>query len=667
MTATPFTVTFFFNRDARHKDEKQFTLLTLRDHIQGGQAYHKNDLEWIKLAHFGQLRSDKGSLRNNANVEWVTGCEVDYDGEQMSFDEAVAKIRWANIACIAYTSPSHMPSAPRWRLLFPFSTRLKPDQRAPMVARANGVLDGVIGAESFTLSQSDFYGRVIDADGNTIARKKNGSGVEEVSGGEYCVELIEGRPLDLCDELDAGAIGKSGHRKDDSGNGLAGDYTDYVEMQELTRRILTGESLRPSVRSIAGKYARNDWPIETCIELIGTAFTAANQPRYGGRWDGEREAIHWVYAREVEKRKQQQPPLAVINPVQWQNKPTPTRPWVVPEWIPGGYVTGMYGTGGEGKTTLVQQLQTSCAIDRPWIGLTITRMRSIGVYCEDGEDDLHIRQAAINNSYGCEFGDLENMKMLARLGHDNMLMTFDRGKGTLTGFWEELRDAAKNFGAELMIIDTVADTFAGSELDRAQVRQYVQVALDGLARALGRTGTVLATAHPSLSGIQSGSGSSGSTGWDATFRARAYLRTPEDATDPNLRELLRVKANYARRRDILTLVWKDNVFLNAKAASYIPDPELCTEVYLNLLFRITQIEKRPVSPKKKASNYAPTLFAIRPERQGYKKRDFELAQEELFATGRIYRAEYTGLDRQKYECILSNENGNSREGDYDTF
>jgi RecA-family ATPase len=346
-------------------------------------------------------------------------------------------------------------------------------------------------------------------------------------------------------------------------------------------------------------------------------------------------------------------PFVAVSPVIWQDKPVPERQWAVPEWIPRGYVTGLYGLGGEGKTTLSQQLLTSCAILHPFLRLPVTQMRCMGLFCEDTEEDLHIRQALINQHYHCEMRDLENMKVLPRLGHDNMLMTFDRGKGHLTGAWEEIRDIAKSFDAELLIIDTVPDTFAGSEIDRAQARQYVQVALGGLAREIG--GTVLATAHPSLSGIASGSGSSGSTGWDAAFRSRIYLHSPKaeagEQIDPNARELLRVKANYARRHDTLNLVWEKGVFINTKPASYVPERAAATAVFLTLLRRLNR-EGRAVSHHSRTSNYAPRVFSQRPEREAYKQPDFSKAMELLFAENKIRIEEYRDLHRNKQERLV---------------
>jgi hypothetical protein len=305
MTETPFTVTFFDHRSAQFKREQTVTLGELKELIENSTAERKDLLPWVKFAVFGELRTKKGnSLRNDANVRWPTGCEADYDREQIPFDEAVATVKKAGFEALIYTSPSHLPNKPRWRILCRFSGRQQPERRAQMVARINGLFRGELAAESFTLSQSYYYGHVVDADGKPVAYKKNGAGVEEAFPTECRVELIEGQPLDLCDELDRGAIGKSGRAKSESGNGSGGDYAgDYTDLQELVRRIHSGESLDPSVASIAGKYARIGRPIETCIDLISAAFTMADQTRYGGRWKECDDCIHAVYTKERRKRE----------------------------------------------------------------------------------------------------------------------------------------------------------------------------------------------------------------------------------------------------------------------------------------------------------------------------------------------------------------------------
>ena len=139
-------------------------------------------LPWIKLARFGDFKINN-CLRNNENVLAVSGCEGDYDGEKVSFHEAVAIARKAGLLCIIYTSRSHTQAAPRWRVLVFFRAgNTPPAERHLYVMRLNGIFGGILADESFNLSQSFYYGKV--------------TGVEE-----YRVELVEGEPLDLLDGL----------------------------------------------------------------------------------------------------------------------------------------------------------------------------------------------------------------------------------------------------------------------------------------------------------------------------------------------------------------------------------------------------------------------------------------------------------------------------------
>jgi len=64
-----------------------------------------------------------------------------------------------------------------------------------------------------------------------------------------------------------------------------------------------------------------------------------------------------------------------------------------------------------------------------------------------------------------------------------------------------------------------------------------------------------------------------------------------------------------------------------------------TLVFLDILDVVTR-ENRPVSDNSRASNYAPRLFAKRPEREGYTKQDFERAMESLFSDREILVQEY---------------------------
>ena len=182
-------ITFFDNYAATVKREEHHTLEALAERISTTTADTKERLPWLKLARFGDARSNQGSLRNNDNVQSLTGIEADYDAEQLSFDNAVRKLTESCIEAIVYTSPSHTEDAPRWRVLCPTSREYPPDQRDRFMARLNGLFGGIFSNESWTLSQSYYYGSI----------KQNPS---------HRVVVTEGLCIDLAGHLDATAIGK---------------------------------------------------------------------------------------------------------------------------------------------------------------------------------------------------------------------------------------------------------------------------------------------------------------------------------------------------------------------------------------------------------------------------------------------------------------------------
>lgn len=341
-------------------------------------------------------------------------------------------------------------------------------------------------------------------------------------------------------------------------------------------------------------------------------------------------------------------PLAFLDPITLAGKPVPERQWMVPEWMPMRQTTALYGDGGTGKSLLAQQLMTACAIGRPWLGLDVRQCKAFGVFCEDENDELHIRQHQINQHYEVDFGDLEAMRWASRVGDDNTLMEFDAtGGAQLTPFWAQVSDAARDFGAQLVILDTAADMFAGNELNRQQVRQFVQRACTTIAREID--GAVLLCAHPSAAGITSGDGSGGSTAWSNSVRARWYLahtkpRDGESTADvADQRTLSRKKSNRSGRGEELRLEWSDGVFqVHGTTGPDMVDridrharERMAEDAFLHAL-RNANKEGRGVSESANASkSYAPKVFAARPECAGFTWRELEDAMNRLFYAGRL--------------------------------
>jgi hypothetical protein len=260
----------------------------------------------------------------------------------------------------------------------------------------------------------------------------------------------------------------------------------------------------------------------------------------------------------------------IINPPLHWTAPAPLRQWLIDQWIPIGYVTGLYGDGGVGKSLLAQQLLSSTALALPWLGLPIRGGRAFGFMCEDDASELHRRQEGINRAYGVNMGNLEFLRISARLGFDNLLMTFDfENRGKPTGLFAELCEWLDRFRPRLVVLDTLADIFGGNEINRSQARQFVQAIGGNIARRYECA--VVMPAHPSISGLNSGAGTSGSTGWNNTMRSRLYVTRPDEESD--LRLISRMKSNYAPKGGEITATYENGAFVNATPIRDRPEIE----------------------------------------------------------------------------------------------
>lgn len=280
----PLRVTFFQDRFAAKKAEQQISLRDLVPLIRDTQAPYKAQLPWLKLAAFGDARGNGGSLRNDANVLEVWGVEADYDGESLTLDHARQVLTNAQVAALLYTSPSHRPEAPRWRILCPTSTAVPPDGRAALVARINGLFVGALAQESFTLSQSYYYG--------------------SVPGSAHEVALVEGKAIDLCDHLNEHAIG--------------GAHKPATAAQEAAQPVQPALAYRPALaagNSPLGHRALGEWCDKIRSAWDGSKHHAINEAAFavGGlvtkqhlteaeAWGALRDALGAILDRCKDKR-----------------------------------------------------------------------------------------------------------------------------------------------------------------------------------------------------------------------------------------------------------------------------------------------------------------------------------------------------------------------------
>lgn len=121
---------------------------------------HKHDCPLLSFAVFGDVASEKSSLKHGLNIRHYTGVVGDYDDESVSIDEAAERARAAGIRCLFYTSGRHNPAAPRWRVLAPLTNSYKHAEVVEMTEALNGALGGILAPESISHGQGFYFGRV---------------------------------------------------------------------------------------------------------------------------------------------------------------------------------------------------------------------------------------------------------------------------------------------------------------------------------------------------------------------------------------------------------------------------------------------------------------------------------------------------------------------------
>ncbi|MBR1301239.1 AAA family ATPase [Bradyrhizobium sp. AUGA SZCCT0042] len=336
-------------------------------------------------------------------------------------------------------------------------------------------------------------------------------------------------------------------------------------------------------------------------------------------------------------------PLPFVDISSWRvGDGVPPREWGVLDLFPRRNVALLSGEGAVGKTLLLLQLGVAHAIGRDWLGTLPEPGPFLYFGAEDDTDEIHRRLADILNHYGADFPDVDDkLHLLTFAGEDAVLGHADRaGLVKPTPLFERLMTAATAIKPVLIGIDTSADVFAGNENDRSQVRQFVAMLRKMTIQA---NAYAIVNSHPSLTGINTGSGLSGSTGWHNSVRARAYLTTvktdKDDEPDPTLRRLEFKKNNYGPVARSIDLRWKNGVYVPVGGIGSVDKmvkEQTADSLFMALLNRFNH-QGRNVSEKAASKNYSPTAFAKEAEakKYGLRKPDFDAAMRRLFAASQI--------------------------------
>jgi RecA-family ATPase len=304
-------------------------------------------------------------------------------------------------------------------------------------------------------------------------------------------------------------------------------------------------------------------------------------------------------------------------------------------------------------------LTVAHTLGRDWLGTLPLPGPAIFIDTEDGEDEIRRRTMAIARHYDATVGDMTSggLYTISLVGHDAVLATVTKGgKIQTTPRYQQLLEVAGDIKPKMIGIANSGNVFAGDENTRTQVQQFISL----LTRiAIVADGALVLITHPSLTGINTDTGLSGTTQWHNAVRARAYLKgiKPENGEQPDsdLRELVFKKNNYGPISESLVLRWQEGLYLPVSGVTRLDKlarEAKAQEVFLTLLQRLTR-EGRLVCDRP-SSTYAPSVFAKEKEatESGISKASLAEAMRELFRTDKIRNESRSRSDRASFYIVL---------------
>jgi RecA-family ATPase len=379
-------------------------------------------------------------------------------------------------------------------------------------------------------------------------------------------------------------------------------------------------------------------------------------------FEGIAAPIPTVESGEATTAPGQAPPLRslrTISAASFAGKPAPEREELVSDLIPAKIIGGLYGDGAVGKSLLAMMLGVAVATGRPWLNRIVRKGPVVYVCCEDDEAEVHRRLENICREMNVDMAALGDFHIVPLVDEDSVLASSDVRSNVLTTtpLYAQLVELTGDVKPQLLIGDTLADIFAGSENDRMQAKQFVKL-MRKLVIPHGGTGLILA--HPSVDGMRSGKGTSGSTGWNNSFRWRGYLDKvldeQDNEPDPTHRVLRTKKLNYGPQGGEIELRYQNGCYVLRSHGVNMSDPMWRTKradrVFLDLL-RKGIAQNNRVSLQPKGGCYAPTIFRTDASKQGVTFAEMKEAMQRLIDSNKIENAPYGAPSKQQFRLYVN--------------
>jgi hypothetical protein len=557
----------------------------------------KDKCPWIKGAAFGIKRTPirlvngkkkGGSLRHDDNVEAVYTIEGDYDGEEVTMAQAAHLLESYGIRAALYPSPSNTAEKPRWRVIAPLARQHTPAERAGLVARLNGALNGILAGESFTLSQGYFFGATPTNDYRvmvTFDDPEDGSCIDdlgeldEIAILKTAPTIIEGAgttgaPVSIGAEMFEAAVQSKG-RLLQQGDGRRDMLKTFIASRSA-RQAPAGD-IRMMIKGIAVQYFDPADPLdEDNIDAIVDHFTTKDfvppidisgilpkqtkaehiDPDTGEIIQGG-DGARKVLALLGDKTEDDTGRMRLVSIADVLSNPQPPHPFVWDPYIPAEALSLFSAHGGTGKSGFGMQLSAHIAMGLDFLGFPVLREKTLFFSAEDAASILRIRIADICRNHDIDPAALAKDLHVMDATDVALLWQSDgpRKPGEATANYAALRQYIHEHDIGFLVVDNASDTFGADRFDKSQVTQFVR-ALVRLVRE--RSGAVLllshvnrSTAAPKGAGKSAGGESyADSVAWHNAARSRLFLAGDDSGEALTLEH---EKSNYGKKGTLLNL------------------------------------------------------------------------------------------------------------------
>lgn len=206
------------------------------------------------------------------------------------------------------------------------------------------------------------------------------------------------------------------------------------------------------------------------------------------------------------------------------NDEAPLR-WVLDQWMPCGEVTLMAAHGGAGKSYVGLVLGVHVVMGWQFGGVAVDPGRVLFVSCEDPAGEMRRRLRRIVEHYTLNLNEVaERLDVLDLSDTDPTL----HGASGPTRLLSQMGETVKSRDYRLIIIDNASDAYAGNEIERAAVKTFIR----GLRQQMStpdRAVLLLAHVNKQSAGSNRQKGAtedySGSTAWHNSVRSRWSLES----------------------------------------------------------------------------------------------------------------------------------------------